>query len=171
MPLKRCGSVERSLQRVVAPRSAAANASTRHAEHVGPPGSIAATRGFAADDVQRRLLARSGLGQEQRPLREVERGQAQFAGDRRARIAPAQAARDHQVQHREQILVEREHDPLAKAAQAGTGRPCSAAIGGSTVRTRNGLARRTAVSVRPIVRGRSAARYSSTSGSSGTNRS
>ena len=49
-----------------------------------------------------------------------------------------------------------------------TSLPSAACMGGSTERTRNGLARRMRCRRRPTIRGRSACRYSSMSGSSGT---
>ena len=82
------------------------------------------------------------LGQDQRPAREVERREPDLAGNLGA--APGFHFRrpgDHQVQDEEQIVLEHEDDALAEAL-ACRRRACrtSSASGGSTERSRNGLA-------------------------------
>ena len=57
-----------------------------------------------------------------------------------SRRAPAQPAGNHQVQDKEELVVEAEHDPLAEPLDSRrTMRPCTTAIGGSTDRSTNGL--------------------------------
>ena len=74
------------------------------------------------------------------PLVNVEQRQTDASRALDVLRAPAQTPRDHQVQNQEQIVLQREHDPLADAAQADHERclslPRSAA---STERNRNGL--------------------------------
>ena len=85
-------------------------------------------------------------------------------------VAPVEAARDHQVEDQEELVVELEHDALAEPAHAehargrgpprAAGRRCAAATGRRRARAR---------SSRPdAVRARGARRRRVTSGSSGT---
>ena len=76
------------------------------------------------------------------PLRKVERGESELARELRAGRQPFEAAGDHQMDDDEEIGFEPDHDPLAEAANAMTRLPASSDGGGSTVRSTNGLPRR-----------------------------
>src|SRR5947207_11634160 len=59
-----------------------------------------------------------GLGEQQRAVRKVERGQADLARDDGTVLLPAEAPSDHQVDHEEQVVLELEDQPLARTSQA-----------------------------------------------------
>ena len=65
---------------------------------------------LAAHHVQRGPLLRSGLGEQQRTLFEVERGQAQTARDLGPRRLPVQPPGDHQVEYQAVPVLELEHN-------------------------------------------------------------
>ena len=56
-------------------------------------------RRFAGDDEERGAAFRACLGQDERAIVKIERGQVVFAGELRASRLPVQSPRDHQVQH------------------------------------------------------------------------
>ena len=90
-----------------------------------------------------------------------------------ARLAPPEAPGDHQVDHEDQRVgigerPEGERDSLTDARDLVHGRARQAVHGGSTVRSTNGLSRRTRSSRRPATCAVSASMYTVTSGSSGT---
>ena len=66
-------------------------------------------------DVKAGALLGAGLRQEKDAAREVERGERRPSGHPRTRPLPMQAARDHQVQHEKEVVVQLEDDPLAEA--------------------------------------------------------
>ena len=68
------------------------------------------------------------------------------------RSAPLEPPGDHQVQHEEQVALEHEDDALAEPLQADDAPAERLRSGGSTERSRNGLARRTPSSVWPTTR-------------------
>src|SRR5262249_36947095 len=70
--------------------------------------------GVASHQLHRGSFLRARLGEEQRAVREVERGEQHLGTHTRlsAWLAPAQPPRDHQVQDQEQIAIEFEDDPL-----------------------------------------------------------
>ena len=82
-----------------------------------PPRIVLAERVFAADDVDRRAALRSGLGEHERAVVEVERGQAELAGNLRAGGEPLEAAGDHQMDDEEELAFESEDDPFAEAPE------------------------------------------------------
>ena len=102
------GSVSERLRVWFSQRSACANASRSMSSTSSPPRSNARSACAPATAVQRRLLARARLGQQQRAGVEVERQQADLAGRRGAGLLPTQPTGDHQVQHQIQVAVERE---------------------------------------------------------------
>src|SRR6516162_2535923 len=72
---------------------------------------------LAANHVERRPLLRTRLGDEQRTLWEVERRESDLPDGFRAARSPAEPPGDHQMKNEKEIILEREDDPLAKAAQ------------------------------------------------------
>jgi hypothetical protein len=74
-------------------------------------------RGPAAHEMERRALLGAGLGEKQGPVLEIEGSKTEPSGQLRAAILPVQTARHHQVQDQEQIVLEREDDPLADPVQ------------------------------------------------------
>ena len=108
---------QRALERVVLAHERRAEVLQRRAEHLDPARVVLRERLLAAHHVHRRAPLRAFLGEEQRPVLEVERGQAAPAGQRRGSLAPAQPPGDHQVDHEEELALEADHDALAEPAQ------------------------------------------------------
>jgi len=77
----------------------------------------AARNGLAADEVERRPPLRSRLGQDERPRREVEGGEADLAPQLRARRLPVEPAGDHEVQDEKEIALQPDDDALAEATE------------------------------------------------------
>ena len=50
-------------------------------------------------------------------MREVEGGVASLAGDGRARCAPLEASRDHEVDDGVEVILQSQHDALAESGQ------------------------------------------------------
>jgi hypothetical protein len=71
----------------------------------------------AAGNMNRRLPAGAGFGEDQRAAGKVERGEPDLVGNRCAAIAPAEPAGNHQVQDQEQLVAEIEHEALSQPAQ------------------------------------------------------
>jgi hypothetical protein len=67
----------------------------------------------AAHQVQRHATLGAGLGQQQRPGREVKRRQTSLARDLPLRLRPPEPTRHHQMKHHEQIGVETDHESFA----------------------------------------------------------
>src|SRR5262249_33016549 len=63
--------------------------------------------------VQRRPLLRARFREHERTPVEIERRDGAASADLRAPRLPVEAARDHEVQDQEEVLLEREHDALA----------------------------------------------------------
>src|SRR3954469_20147241 len=84
----------------------------RRSKDVDSAGIHGAESGFALHEVQGGAALGAGLGQREVAAIELEDGKAL------ALAVPLQPARDHEVDHQEEIAFEREDDPLAEAAQA-----------------------------------------------------
>ena len=108
---------ERALQRVVLGEERGAEGGEVGCQHLDAARVERAQPVLAGDDVQRGALARARFGHEQRAGRELERGEPDFARDGRATRPPAQAAGDHQMEHEEELALERDHDALAEPAR------------------------------------------------------
>ena len=67
---------------------------------------------LSAHEPQRSAALGAGFGENQSPVREIERSEADFSRHLRARWHPAQTAGDHQVDHQEQIVLQLEDDSL-----------------------------------------------------------
>src|SRR6516164_3543712 len=72
---------------------------------------------LTANDMERRPLLRARLGDEQRPIWEVERRESDLPDGFHATRSPAKAPGDHQMKNEKEIILEREDDPLAEAAK------------------------------------------------------
>jgi hypothetical protein len=72
---------------------------------------------LTANDMERGTLLRARLGDEQRPIWEVERRESHLPDGFRATRSPAKPPGDHQMKNEKEIIVEREDDPLAEAAK------------------------------------------------------
>jgi len=114
---------QHALQRVIAGAQRGRERVDRQREHVRSPGVHPVDCGPAADDVQRRLLPRSGLRKQQRALRKIERCESELRGNRRAAFAPSQPARNHEVDHDEEVAVELKDDPLSDPGERPDGVP------------------------------------------------
>ena len=112
------GVGERALERVALARQRRAEGGEIGVERLEPAAIERGERGGAADEVERRAPLRARLGEHERALREVERGEPDAAGELRVRLAPVEPARDHEVDHEEEVALEREDDALAHAAHA-----------------------------------------------------
>ena len=142
MPLKSRGSVSARLRVWFSLRSAAANCVERRLHGLD---AAAVERAHARPRPRsRQSEARffgARLGQDERPGREVEGGEPDLPGHRRAARPPAQAAGDHEMEHEEQVVLEDEHQPLALPAErASPAFPVASRSGGSAVRSTNGAA-------------------------------
>src|SRR6185295_7824018 len=67
------------------------------------------------DHVERGALAAARLGEEQRPRGELESCEPELARQLRVAVAPAKAPGDHEMEHEEELALEREHETLADA--------------------------------------------------------
>ena len=124
MPLSRCGSVSARFSVWFSRVSASPNCSTVDVSTSSPPGSCDASSCFAAHQIQRRAPLRSGLGQDQRSVGEIERGEADLARNLCAplRRGHLEAAGDHQVNDRG---TDRPRAARPAACRAGAARPPS----------------------------------------------
>ena len=67
-------------------------------------------------DVHRCALRGAGLCQEQRAVREIERGQSSFLWNGDAWLSPPQSTCDHQVENHVEIAGDRKDDAFAHPA-------------------------------------------------------
>ena len=123
MPLTRCGSVSARLSVWFSRVNASWNCSSVASSGSMPPGSSARERRLAAHHLHRRAFPRAGLGEEERAVRELERREEHLRAHAGLlpRLAPPQAAGDHQVDDQEQVVGEHQHDALADAAHVADG--------------------------------------------------
>src|SRR4029079_1173017 len=168
MPLKRCGSVSERFSVWLPLRSAAANCAGDIAKISAPPGSIAPT---ACAPLTRCIDA---------CLRDPASVKSSVASEKSNAASPTFAGIAAPFSfHLSRPAIIRCTTRNRSASRAQTRRlptrvrvwitfPSIDASGGSNVRTKNGLLTRARSTARPTTRGRSALRYSSTSGSSGT---
>ena len=115
MPEKSRGSVSARFSGVVLARQRRAEAgrAARRAPR-GRRGRTPSSAGAAGHEVQRGALLRAGLGEDERPVLEVEgRERRRVPPTLRGLLLPVQPARDHEVQDQEALALEREDDPLA----------------------------------------------------------
>ena len=112
---------ERALHRVVLRREARRERREVRALHVEAAHVERAQRERALHAMQRRAALGAGFGERERPVREVEQRERDAAGRLAARLQPHEAAGDHQVQHEEQVVVEREDEALAEPANRAHG--------------------------------------------------
>ena len=158
MPSNSVGSVSDALDRVALAAQPLGELRGGRGEHVEAAAIELGERRAPGDEVQRRALLRRRLGEDQRAVRKVERGEPDLVRDLLAALLPAQPARDHQVDHDEAVALDADHDPLAEPLDALDLRAVRARCGdGDTVRSTNGLAIRMPSSGLPTV---SAARRS-----------
>src|ERR1700682_3525141 len=68
---------------------------------------------FTSDQPERGASFRAGLGENQRSVREVERGEADLAGHFGSGGYPAETARNHEVNDEEEIVLELQDDALS----------------------------------------------------------
>lgn len=87
-------------------------------QHLQAAGIVSCQRGCSLDNVQCGPFLRAGLRERQRAGGKVEGGEAELARDFGAVWLPMETAGDHQVEHREEVALEADHDALAEALQA-----------------------------------------------------
>ena len=87
-------------------------------EDLDAAGIVLAESVLAAHEVEGGPALRAGLGQDQGPGGEVQGAEADPPGRSGARRPPVKPARDHQVDDREALALERDGDALAQAAEA-----------------------------------------------------
>src|SRR5206468_6009209 len=109
---------QRALERVVLVLERGPERRGVGGEHVDPARIVLAQRPLALHEVDRRPALGAGLGQHERSALELECGQPLLAGASRARRFPVQTPGDHQMDHEEEIALERKDDPLADAPDA-----------------------------------------------------
>ena len=88
-----------------------------HGEHIEPAGIVLGESGGSFDEVEGRAAFAARFGEDQRAVREIERRQIELAGQACPARLPVQAAGDHQVDHKPQLVLEADRDPFAQAAQ------------------------------------------------------
>src|SRR5438093_6210856 len=116
---EQAGVGERALQGVILARQGGAEARQVGLEDLQPARVEGGERAGAPGQVERGPLARPGRGPEARAGGEVERRDAEPPGDAPARRAPVEAARDHQVEDQEELLLAADHEALAEPAEPG----------------------------------------------------
>ena len=121
MPLNRCGSVNARLSVWFSRVNAAPNSAAVDGQHFESTWIMSRQFLLAPHQIQGRTPLGTGLGQDQRQLREVERGEAHLAGDLGASSEDLEPSRDHQVNDEEQIALELPDQALAETAQANHG--------------------------------------------------
>jgi hypothetical protein len=104
-----------ALERVVLARERLEEALGRGGEGLDAAGIKRAVCILSGEEMHLRALLGARFGQEERAVREVERGHAQLAWDLRARLAPAEPAGDHEVDDDLVISFEVQHDALCHA--------------------------------------------------------
>src|SRR6516165_8162683 len=72
---------------------------------------------LAANHVERRPLFRTRLRDQQRARWEVERCESDLPDGFRAARSPTEPPGDHQMKNEEEVILEREDDPLAETAK------------------------------------------------------
>ena len=103
--------------------SARAKLGGRRAQDVETAGIVPGERRVAPRQVNRRTAPGPGLGEDQRPAREVERREPHPARRARAGRPPVKTAGDHEVDDDEQLALEREDDALPETAEPHHGPP------------------------------------------------
>src|SRR4026209_2541155 len=68
---------------------------------------------LSAHEPKRSTALGAGFGKNECPVREVERGEADFTRNFRSGRHPAQTAGNHEMNHQEQIVLQLEHDSLS----------------------------------------------------------
>ena len=92
-------------------------------QHFDPAAAEDGEVGLPTHHVERCPLLRARLSEQERAVWELERRQADPLGHGRTRVAPAQPARDHQVDHQKEAAIQREDDPLAEPPHLAHGLP------------------------------------------------
>ena len=107
MPLNEMRIGERALERVVLARQRLAECRERRLERFDAAGIERRERRFAPHQLHRCALLRARFREEQRAVLELEHREHQLRSDARllARLAPAQAPRDHQMEDEEEMFV------------------------------------------------------------------
>ena len=103
---------------MILPQQCYAECVERRIERLEPARVERSQRRLANDDVERGALPRTGLCENERPSREVERREPQSRRDLRPWLAPLEATGDHEVEDEEEIALERERDALADPPHA-----------------------------------------------------
>src|SRR5437667_3849383 len=87
-------------------------------EDVEAAGVHSRKRRLAPDDVERSAALGTRFGEHERAAREFEGGKRDTDRHLRACYEPAQPACDHEMQHEEELTLERDHDALAHSPDA-----------------------------------------------------
>ena len=111
---------ERTLHRVILPRQARRECGQIRLQHL-EAARVEPSELTSGDQVQRRLPARSRLGQHHRTGRKIERRKSHLARNRSAALAPAEPSGNHQVQHEGETAFELEDDALAQTTKPDDG--------------------------------------------------
>src|SRR5919106_1655270 len=103
---------ERPLERVALSQERRAEAGGIGALDLDPARIERGQGVLSPQEMEPRAPLRSGLDEEQRSRREVERREAPLPRDRPRLLRPPEATGDHQVEGQEELALEREDDPL-----------------------------------------------------------
>ena len=114
---------ERALERVIVPAQGFNKRREINVQHLEPARVVPLERLTSLDDVKGCLTLRPRFGHDERSSVEVESHQANFAWHGRSRRSPAKTARDHEMEHEEQLALQFEDDTLAQPVQVGDDTP------------------------------------------------
>ena len=129
---EQAGIGERPLERMALPGEALSELFDAEVGDLGAAG-IEICQAVVVDEMNRGLSLRSGLGEKQRAIREVERCQPGPAWDRCVGSEPRESTGHHEVNHDVEAVVEVEHDPFPEASNTVDTTAATASIGGSYV--------------------------------------
>ncbi len=116
-PAQHPGIGQRPLQRTILHHQPSAKLRQRTRHHVDPARVQRLQLPKPRYHMERRPPLRAGLGHRQRAVLKVERRKSSLARQLRTRFLPVQPPRDHQVQHRPQIVLKADRDALAHSSQ------------------------------------------------------
>ncbi len=110
---------ERPLEGVVLPPQTRGKLLERRDQHLKSSAINVVERRGSPHDSERGTAFRSCFGEEQKAFLELERGERVATRRLSSRRAPTQPASDHQVNHQKEIILKRQHYPLAETIRSG----------------------------------------------------
>ena len=108
---------QRALERMVFSLQGGLKLREIRLEHFEPSSIVFGQCFRTADHVERCLPLAASLGEDKCAVVEVERQKTDLARNWRGGLFPPEASRDHQMEHKVELVVQLEDDALADAAQ------------------------------------------------------